>query len=306
MELFLLFIILVLVIGIVWLYQKTSNIMNRLDFMMESAINDTFSETDFSEEKLSRLETKMYRYLSKGKTAQKQIMAERNTIKELVSDISHQSKTPISNILLYTELLAEKETLEEDAKVFVNQIGVQAEKLNFLIQSLIKTSRLENGIIAVVPKEQNIKELIAAIEHNFTGQVGERTLIFEEVPEIFACFDLKWTLEAVSNIVDNAVKYTSEQGRITISVKEYEMFARIDIEDNGIGMSEEETAKVFTRFYRSPRVSEEKGVGIGLYLAREIISRQGGYIKVSSELGKGSCFSVFLAKQGIFAKKESL
>ena len=127
-------------------------------------------------------------------------------------------------------------------------------------------------------------------------------MIFREVPDISACFDLKWTIEAISNIVDNAVKYTSEQGKIVVSVKEYEMFVRIDIEDNGIGISEEETAKIFLRFYRSQRVSDEKGVGIGLYLTREIISRQGGYIKVSSELEKGSCFSVFLPKQGNLSK----
>lgn len=296
MELFLIFIIVMLIVGMVYLYRKTTKIMNQLDAMIESAISDNFSETDFSEEKLSRLEAKMYRYLSKGKTAQKQTMAEKNTIKELVSDISHQSKTPIANILLYTELLKEKEILNEEAKGFVNQIAVQTEKLNFLIQSLIKTSRLETGIIAVVPKEQKIKELLAAIEYNFAGQAENKILIFREVPDISACFDLKWTIEAISNIVDNAVKYTSEQGKIVVSVKEYEMFVRIDIEDNGIGISEEETAKIFSRFYRSQRVSDEKGIGIGLYLTREIISRQGGYIKVSSELEKGSCFSVFLTK----------
>lgn len=302
MELFLIFIILVLTAGIICLYQKTSKTINRLDSMIESAISDNFSETDFSEEKLSRLEAKMYRYLSKGKAAQKQTMAEKNTIKELVSDISHQSKTPIANILLYTELLKEKEILNEEAKGFVNQIAVQTEKLNFLIQSLIKTSRLETGIIAVVPKEQKIKELLEAIKYNFAGQPENKILIFREVPDISACFDLKWTIEAISNIVDNAVKYTPEQGKIAVSVKEYEMFVRIDIEDNGIGISEEETAKIFLRFYRSQRVSDEKGVGIGLYLTREIISRQGGYIKVSSELEKGSCFSVFLPKQGNLSK----
>ena len=82
-----------------------------------------------------------------------------------------------------------------------------------------------------------------------------------------------------------------------MSVREYELFVRVDIADTGIGMTEEETAKIFTRFYRSPRTAEEPGVGIGLYLCREIISTEGGYIKVSSEPEKGSVFSVFLPKQ---------
>ena len=111
-----------------------------------------------------------------------------------------------------------------------------------------------------------------------------------------ACFDLKWTLEALSNILDNAVKYTPAGGTVSVNAQEYEMFVRIDVADSGIGMSEEETAKVFARFYRSPRVSQEKGVGIGLYLVREILSREGGYIKVTSKIDQGSTFSVFLPK----------
>ena len=94
--------------------------------------------------------------------------------------------------------------------------------------------------------------------------------------------------------MDNAIKYTPNGGNIRISVREYELFVRVDIADTGIGMTEEETAKIFTRFYRSPRTAEEPGVGIGLYLCREIISMEGGYIKVSSEPEKGSVFSVFL------------
>ena len=109
-------------------------------------------------------------------------------------------------------------------------------------------------------------------------------------------FDFKWTLEAVSNIVDNAVKYTTAGGTVTIGAREYEMFVCIHIADTGIGMSEEETAKIFARFYRSPEVRDERGVGIGLYLAREIVAKEGGYIKVSSRKGAGSVFSVFLPK----------
>lgn len=113
---------------------------------------------------------------------------------------------------------------------------------------------------------------------------------------------MKWTLEAVSNIVDNAIKYTPSGGSVTICSQEYEMFVCIRIADTGIGMSEEETAKIFTRFYRSSEVSDERGVGIGLYLAREIIAKEGGYIKVSSKKGEGSVFSVFLPKNKNLSK----
>lgn len=118
-----------------------------------------------------------------------------------------------------------------------------------------------------------------------------------DIPDLTAEFDIKWTAEAIANIIDNAVKYTPPGGTVTVSAEEYEMFVRINIADTGIGMREDETAKVFTRFYRSPAVSSEEGVGIGLYLAREIITRENGYIKVSSQPGKGSVFSVFLPKK---------
>ena len=113
--------------------------------------------------------------------------------------------------------------------------------------------------------------------------------------DISGTFDPKWTAEALANIVDNAVKYT-EQGLITISAVSYEMFVRIDISDSGIGISENEQAQIFARFYRSKNVQEQEGVGIGLYLARQIISGESGYIKVASVLGEGSTFSVFLPK----------
>ena len=128
------------------------------------------------------------------------------------------------------------------------------------------------------------------------------TLTFTDISDITAVFDLKWTAEAISNIIDNAIKYTPTDGAVTVSATEYEMFAKIDISDTGIGMTEEETAEVFTRFYRSPRVHDDRGVGIGLYLAREILSRQGGYIKVRSEIEHGSIFSVFLPKTANLSK----
>ena len=107
---------------------------------------------------------------------------------------------------------------------------------------------------------------------------------------------LATTLEAISNIVDNAIKYTPD-GSIDISMREYEMFVRVDIQDTGIGIPEEEQAKVFGRFYRSVDTGVLEGVGLGLFLARQIISGEGGYIKLSSTVGEGTTFSVFLPKE---------
>lgn len=289
-------IILILLAVIAAVYRHTSKILSGLDSMLDSAIDNTFAEHTFTEDRLSKIESKMYRYLSSGSTALRQINAEKDSIKTLIADISHQTKTPVSNILLYSQLLRESPGLNDNARKLASQIEKQTEKLDFLTASLIKLSRLENGIINVTPRENSIQNLIGCID--CSGDAAEKgiCLCIEPVPECTAVFDLKWTLEAVSNIVDNAIKYTPADGTVTIRTQEYEMFVCIHIADTGIGMSEEETAKIFARFYRSPDVGDERGVGIGLYLAREIIAKEGGYIKVSSKKGEGSVFSVFLPK----------
>lgn len=297
MESILILLVLLLAALSVYLYARTSKTMRRLDEMLDRAIEDRFSESSFTEERLSKLETKMYRYLSAGKTARNKIIGERNAVKTLVSDISHQTKTPIANILLYTQLLKESEELNENGKEMLRLIEDQTEKLSFLIQSLVKLSRLENGIVRVDPKETGIRQLLDGLDHTAAAQKKGIRLTISEIPELTAVFDLKWTREALSNILDNAVKYTPRGGTVTVSAQAYEMFVRIDISDTGIGMSEDETARIFNRFYRSPAVSAEKGVGIGLYLTREILTKEGGYIKVSSKPGSGSVFSVFLAKK---------
>lgn len=295
--------IVILLLTVIFLYFRTSHILHSLDEMLDEAINDTYTERHFDEHRLSKLEARLYRYLSAGKTAQRQITSEKDAVKELVSDISHQTKTPIANIMLYTQLLAERECLDGKSREMVTQLEAQAEKLSFLIQSLVKTSRLENGIVTVSPKENPIVRLESAWENcRLSAQKKDISLEIQDMGELTAVFDEKWTVEAVFNIVDNAVKYTPCGGKIQITAREYELFACLSVEDTGIGMTEEETAKIFGRFWRSQRVSQEQGVGIGLYLTREIISKQGGYIKVVSELGKGSVFQIFLPRQSICDK----
>ncbi|HBA67835.1 MAG TPA: two-component sensor histidine kinase [Lachnospiraceae bacterium] len=286
----------VLLAVLAFFFYRTNKIWGGIEHMIDAAKEGVFLETDFDEGRLSRLESKMYQYLISGQTARQQIEGEREKIKTLVSDISHQTKTPIANMLLYAQLLEENKCLDEEAQNIVFQIEGQADKLNFLIQSLVKISRLESGVIAVRPEKGRIKSLIDGLDFEEAARRKKITFLIGEVPEVTAFFDEKWTLEALSNIVDNGIKYTPSGGEVEVSARDYEMFVRIDIKDTGIGMEEGETAKIFSRFYRSPAVSRESGVGIGLYLAREIISREGGYIKVSSRPMKGSVFSVFLAK----------
>ena len=258
-------------------------------------MDGSFSESTFDESKLSSLETKFAHYLSAAETSSRNVAKEKDRIKSLIADISHQTKTPIANLLLYSELLME-EDFPASAKANVDALYNQSEKLRFLIDSLVKLSRLENGIISLSPQHTALQPLLQGITEQYSTRAAEKGLtLYLHDTDIFATFDSKWTAEALANIVDNAIKYT-EHGTITISAESYEMFARIDISDTGSGISESEQSKIFARFYRSKNVREQEGVGIGLYLARQIISCEGGYIKVASAPGKGSTFSIFLPK----------
>ena len=274
---------------------KIDKILNRLDIMIDNAIAGKPIENTFDETKMSALETKLSHFLAMTLSSKVQLEEEKLRINELVSDISHQTKTPIANMLLYTELLDESNLPEKDSQC-VKALISQAEKLNFLISSLVKISRLETGIIAVCPIYQRVQPLIDLAVKDIKSQAMEKNIkIICTNTDVSAVFDLKWTTEAIYNILDNAVKYSDYDEELSISVTAYELFCRIDITDNGIGISEEETAKIFGRFYRSIHVSDVQGVGIGLYLARQIVSSEGGYIKVKSQIKKGSTFSVFLS-----------
>ena len=287
--------VIILICGVVFFYAKISAILDNIDEMIDRAIEGTLTENDFSEKKASKIEAKLYRFLRAGKIDRQQAVKERDSIKSLISDISHQTKTPVANILLYTQLLEERGVLGEEEKKLLSSISSQTEKLDFLIQALVKLSRLENGIIAVMPKRDSVEELVGEIDFGAAITKGISFSV-EHAPELTALFDRKWTAEALGNLVDNAVKYTPPGGRIRVSAKAYEMFVCIEVADDGMGIKEEETAKIFQRFYRSQQAADEKGVGIGLYLTREIIREQGGYVKVASRPGVGSVFSVFLPR----------
>ena len=282
-----------LLLLVFWYRWRMNRTFNTMEHMLDAAMKGDFTDTMFDESRLSALETKFAHYFSASAISARNVQQEKDNIKKLVADISHQTKTPIANLLLYCELLQE-EKLPESAADNVNALYRQTERLRFLIDSLVKLSRLENGIISLSVKQQDLRPVLETVISQYMAKADQKGLsLLLEKTEAKAAFDAKWTAEALGNLLDNAIKYT-EHGSIHISVKAYEMFVRIDVRDTGIGISESEQAQIFSRFYRSREVSEQQGVGIGLYLSREIISSEGGYMKVKSAPGMGSTFSVFL------------
>ncbi len=279
----------------VYTTRKNKKILDNVDKMLNEAIKGDFREEHFSESRASKIESELSDYLSASALSADNVRRDRDKIKTLIADISHQTKTPIANLLLHSELLEETE-LTDDQRESLDAIGNEAVKLRFLVDSLVKLSRLENGILTLDPVKDNVGRLIREIDSSLRKKAESKGLKFtvtEDKAE--AVFDYKWTLEALSNIVENAIKYT-EKGGISISVSSSEMFACISVKDTGVGIAEEDIPKIFARFGRLRASREKEGVGIGLYLAREIITKEDGYIKVKSEPGKGSEFLIYLKR----------
>lgn len=292
----LVFVCVLVSIAVIYInYRRTNRMINTIEKMIDAAIEGEYSETDFDESHLSALETKFANYVSSSSASAQNVVVEKEKIKTLIADISHQTKTPIANLQLYSELLAE-EDLTEEMRLNVDAIRHQTEKLCFLIDALVKLSRLENGILTLSPRIEEVGPMLNEIREQYASKANEKGLDFQVLDtKARAVFDRKWTVEAIGNIVDNAIKYT-QTGSVVIEASEFEIFTRIRITDTGIGIEEAEQPKVFSRFYRSEDVRESEGVGIGLYLSRKIISDEGGYIKLSSKPGSGSAFSVFLPR----------
>ena len=274
---------------------KNKKILDHAENMLDEAINGEFREEHFSEDRESRLESRLADYLSSSALSAENVRKDRDKIKTLIADISHQTKTPITNLLLHSELLRETQ-LSEDQKESLDAIENESGKLRFLVDALVKLSRLENGILLLEPGNDDVSRLIKDVDTAMRKKAEAKGLIFTATDEsLSAYFDYKWTLEALCNIVDNAIKYT-DRGSISITLTASEMFACISVKDTGIGIAEEDIPKIFARFGRLQSSKEKEGVGIGLYLAREILSKEDGYIKVKSAPGEGSEFLIYLKR----------
>lgn len=239
---------------------------------------------------------RLYEVMQSGR---KQVQEEKQSIQETISDISHQVKTPVTNLKMYNSTLLERRLAPEREREFLKLMESQIDKLDFLMQAMVKMSRLETGVISLSVSPAPIYDTVGLALAGIELPAGKKQIevTVECNPSLIVPHDKKWTAEALFNILDNAVKYTPPGGRISVTAERWETATKIDIADTGRGIPEQHLAQIFQRFYREEEVHDVSGVGIGLYLCREIIQRQGGYIQVKSEVGRGSVFSVFLPNE---------
>ena len=288
-----------------WLFVLTAAFGKQLSFFsdglcetLDNMINGRVDlQENFDKELLfDRISHRLFRLYEILLEAKHKVDSERREIQALVSDISHQVKTPVSNLKMVSDTLLSREVSPKERQAFLQGMQGQAQKLDFLVQALVKTSRLETGMVRLKKQEGLLFDTLAQAVGGIVYVAKRKGIdVLVDCPQELKLFhDARWTAEALFNLLDNAVKYTPAGGRICVSVKDWELYVRVDVSDTGKGIAESRQAAVFGRFYREQEVHDVQGVGIGLYLAREIVTRQGGYIKLTSAVGEGSTFSVFL------------
>lgn len=282
---------------VIWSRWRTARLLARLEEMLAAAMDGSFCEKRFDESRLSALESRLSQYLSASVLSARNLQTQRDQISALVSDISHQTRTPVANLRLYTQLL-EEQPLTEQGRDCARALSAQAGKLQTLIEALVKTSRLETGLLVLHPRSGPLAPVLERAAAQYAPKASEKglTLTVENAAGA-AVFDPKWTEEAVCNLLDNAVKYTPAGGAVTVEVRNYELFAAIRVADTGPGIPEAEQARIFSRFHRGAETYEQQGVGIGLHLTRQIAENQGGYVKVISTPGNGSVFALYLPRE---------
>ncbi len=299
------FIMVCIVIGIliliaavfIMLYRKkTEKTMQQMLDKLDQVLSGNTIDTDYDESMDSAISERLNRVVQIAEMQRNQAQEERDSIKSLISDISHQVRTPLSNIMLYSGLLKEQE-LSDEAYKLAEKVQNQSDKLDFFMKELVKSSRTEQEMIRVSPVKVPVSELVnqacqlvelEALKENIAIRYDEKNV------ECYA--DVKWSVEAIGNVLDNAIKYAPNDSEIEIKEVVYDSFLCLSISDCGVGIAEEEQGLIFQRFYRSPKVNDTSGFGIGLYLVREVLSKQGGYVKVNSKPGKGAVFQLFFPR----------
>jgi signal transduction histidine kinase len=223
-------------------------------------------------------------------------------LKKFISDISHQIKTPLSSLMMFNELMMEGAVDSRKQQIeFLEKSNFQLKRIEWLIYTLLKLSRLEAGTIPIRFETTDLCKMVENIADSLTPFIREKHQHLHmdlESPSIQIPLDPKWIREALENMIKNAVDYTPQHGTITVRVLETNSLVEIIVEDTGIGISPEDLPHVFKRFYRGKNSSDtvHTGNGVGLALTKLIIEKHGGYIKVDSELNKGTKFTLTLRK----------
>ncbi|MGP9075455.1 HAMP domain-containing sensor histidine kinase [Geobacillus thermodenitrificans subsp. calidus] len=223
-----------------------------------------------------------------------ELKKEKRFLADLLSDISHQLKTPLSSMIIYNEIMLGKQLSEEQQRMFLLQNEKQLERMKWLIQSLLKLAKLDAKALQMDRQQQSLNETVWQSIDDLREQAVEANvhIRFENSEEVEFNHDRLWLKEAFINIIKNSIEHTPPGGNIDITIVSHPLYTRVVIADTGEGISQDDLPHIFKRFYKAKTSKKSDSIGIGLALAKSIIEAHGGMIEAKSELGKGTTFSI--------------
>lgn len=247
-----------------------------------------------TEDELSILKNELYKITIMLKEVAENSQKDKTTLKDSLSDISHQIKTPITSILIMLDNILSDENMPEDIKKdFIKDIKREIINIKFLVESILKLSKIDSNSIKFIKKEVSIKDIINESVKNVSmlSELKNIEIIVSGDDSIKTICDLKWQVEAITNILKNCIEHSYENKKIYINYNQNNMYTELKIEDNGTGIDAKDLPHIFERFYKGKNSSSDS-VGIGLALSKSIIESNNGYIQVDSELNKGTTFII--------------
>ena len=247
-----------------------------------------------TEDELSILKNELYKITIMLKEVAENSQKDKTTLKDSLSDISHQIKTPITSILIMLDNILSDENMPEDIKKdFIKDIKREIVNIKFLVESILKLSKIDSNSIKFIKKEVFIKDIINEAVKNVSmlSELKNIEIIVSGDDSIKTICDLKWQVEAITNILKNCIEHSYENKKIYINYNQNNMYTELKIEDNGTGIDAKDLPHIFERFYKGKNSSSDS-VGIGLALSKSIIESNNGYIQVDSELNKGTTFII--------------
>lgn len=294
------FVLLAAGYGAIWLHMRRKYI----SFAEETcrsidAVLNGRSEEEFDVDEdtlLSKVQMKLRRLEEITAAAARKSEARERKVQEIISDLSHQLKTPVANIIMYCDTAMNPVITEEERAKCMAVLKDQVGKLDFLVQAMIRMSRLEQNIISLHPDTVPLRNLLDRALQSIRGKAAEKKISLEMLcdEDVILLCDEKWTAEALFNVLDNAVKYSLSGSRVAVRCERLEIYTKIEIKDEGIGISPEHAADVCKRFFREEKAAKTEGIGIGLYLTREILEKEKGYLKIRPGERAGTAVSVYL------------
>lgn len=285
----------ILFVSSFWFIKREYGELEKLSGYLRRICNGEYSLDirDNEEGELSILKNEIYKVTLMLSKQGELLKKEKMQLADAISDISHQLKTPLTSMRVMSDLLSDNDLEAKKRIEFTNNIEMQLDRMQWLLTSLLKLSKIDAGTVSFKKDRVAVSELIRKSTEPLLIpiEIKNQTLVIEGGSNVSFIGDLNWTTEALINIIKNCIEHTGEDGRISIFFDENPLFTEIKISDNGSGIEKEDLPYIFKRFYKGKNAGEDS-VGIGLAMAKSIVTSQNGDINVSSRKNEGTCFTV--------------